>query len=54
MWVLWYLEKVYNRVSKESLWQVLRIYNVAGKVLKVLRVCIYIHKRKGLEPVFKD
>ena len=27
------LKKVYNRVNVEALWQVLRMYNVGGKLL---------------------
>ena len=27
------LEKVYDRVSREALWQVLRMYDVGGKML---------------------
>ena len=28
------LEKAYDRVDREALWQVLRIYGIGGKVLK--------------------
>ena len=27
------LEEAYNKVNKESLWQILRMYNVGGKLL---------------------
>ena len=28
-----YLEKAYDRVNRETLWQVLRMYDVGGKLL---------------------
>ena len=31
------LEKVYNRVNRRALWQVLRIYDVVGKVLSGIK-----------------
>ena len=31
------LEKAYNRVKRETLWQILRIYNVGGKQLNVIK-----------------
>ena len=31
------LEKVYNRVNRESVWQVLRIYDVRGKLLSGIK-----------------
>ena len=36
------LEKAYDRVNKEAVWQVLRMYDVGGKCLLVLRVCMLI------------
>ena len=36
------LEKAYNRINKEALWQVLRMYVVGGKLLggiKSMYVC---------------
>ena len=34
------LEKAYDRVNREALWQVLRMYDVGGKLLNDLRVCM--------------
>ena len=34
--------EVCDRVDREALWQVLRIYNVGGKVLSGIRACIVI------------
>ena len=31
------LEKAYNRVNKEVLWQVLRMYDVGGKLLSEIK-----------------
>ena len=31
------LEKAYNKVNKEALWQVLRMYDVAGKLLNGIK-----------------
>ena len=31
------LEKVYNRVNREALWQVLRMHNVEGKLLSGIK-----------------
>ena len=36
------LEHAYDRVNKEALWQVLRIYNVGGKMLKGIK-SMYIY-----------
>ena len=33
-----YLEKAYDRVNREALWQVLRMYDVGGKLLNSTRV----------------
>ena len=33
------LEKEYDRVNREALWQVLRMYAVGGKLLVDLRIC---------------
>ena len=35
------LEKAYNRVNRKALWQVLRIYNVIGKLLSGIK-SIYV------------
>ena len=38
MWVLWtWLQKAYDRVNKEALWQVLRMYDVGGKLLNGIK-----------------
>ena len=34
------LEKGYDRVNMEALWQVLRIYDTGGKLLNVSGVCM--------------
>ena len=31
------LEKAYNRVDREAMWNVLRLYGVGGKLLKAVR-----------------
>ena len=31
------LEKAYNRVNRETLWQVLRMYDVCGKLLSGIK-----------------
>ena len=31
------LEKVYNRINRESLWQMLRMYDVGGKLLSGIK-----------------
>ena len=31
------LEKAYDRVNREALWQVLRMYNVGGKLLNGIK-----------------
>ena len=31
------LEKVYNRVNREALWQMLRMYDVGGKLLSGIK-----------------
>ena len=31
------LEKAYDRVNREALWQVLRMYDVAGKLLNEIK-----------------
>ena len=36
------LAKAYNRVNRETLWQVFRMYDVGGKLLHGIRVCILI------------
>ena len=36
------LEKAYDRVNGEALWQILRMYDVGGKVLSGFRVCMLI------------
>ena len=36
------LEKAYDRVNREALWQVLRMYDLIGKYLMQLRVCMII------------
>ena len=36
------LEKAYNRVSREALWQVLRMYDVGVNSFVELRVCMLI------------
>ena len=44
------LEKAYDRVKKEALWQVLRMYDVGSKVLdgsKIIYVNSLIHLRKS-------
>ena len=33
------LEKAYDRVDREALWQVLRMYDVGAKLQMVSRVC---------------
>ena len=35
------LEKAYGRVNREALWQVLKMYDVAGKLLKGMK-CMYL------------
>ena len=34
-------EKAYNRVNKEAMWQVLRMYEVEGKLVGGIK-CIYV------------
>ena len=36
------LEEVYDRVNREALWQVLRIYGMGGKLLSGVRVSMLI------------
>ena len=36
------LEKAYNRVNREALWQVLRMYDVGGKLLNGIK-SIYVN-----------
>ena len=36
------LERAYDRVNKEALWQVLRLYDVGGKLLSVIK-SMYVH-----------
>ena len=36
------LQKSYDRVNREALWHVLRIYDVGGKLLSVIKI-IYVH-----------
>ena len=36
------LEKAYDRVKKEALWQVLRMYDVGGKLLSRIK-SMYVH-----------
>ena len=36
------LEKAYDRVHREALWQVLRMYDVTGKLLIEIKLCILI------------
>ena len=31
------LEKAYDKVNKEALWQVLRVYDVGGKLLNCIK-----------------
>ena len=31
------LERVYDRINREALWQVLRMYDVAGKLLNGMK-----------------
>ena len=31
------LEKTYNRVTREALWQILRMYDVGGKLINGVR-----------------
>ena len=35
------LEKVYDRVNREALWQVLRMYDVGGKLLSRIKNMYY-------------
>ena len=37
MWVLWILEKLYDRINGEALWQLLRMYDVGGKLLSGIK-----------------
>ena len=36
------LEKAYNRVNREALWQVLKMYDMGSKLLSGIRVCMII------------
>ena len=37
------LQKAYNRIKREALWQVLRMYDVGGKLLKGIEImCISV------------
>ena len=36
------LEKVYDRINREALWQVLRMYNVGSNLLNGISVCMLI------------
>ena len=36
------LEKVYDRVNREALWQVLKMYDVGGKLLNCIK-SIYVN-----------
>ena len=37
LWVLWTWKRLYDRVNRETLWQVLRIYDVGGKLLNGIK-----------------
>ena len=52
------LEKVYDRVNRESLWQVLRMYDVGGKLLNRIK-SMYVNslayvRVKGIESVSRS
>ena len=36
------LEKAHDRVSREALWQVLRMFDASGKLLNVIK-CMYVN-----------
>ena len=36
------LEKAYDTIDPHGMWQMLRVYRVGGKLLKTVRVFIYI------------
>ena len=36
-WAFMDLEKAYDRVDRDALWQVLRLYGVGGKLLKAVQ-----------------
>ena len=36
------LEKAYDRINMEALWQVLKMYDVNGKYQNELKICILI------------
>ena len=38
------LEKAYDRVDRDALWQVLRLYGVGGKLLKTVQ-SFYVNSR---------
>ena len=37
------LEKAYNRVDREGLWQVLRMYDLDGRLLNGIREYVYMY-----------
>ena len=50
------LEEAYNKVNKESLWQILRMYNVGGKLLNGVKslhfnslACVRVRGGEGRE-----
>ena len=42
MWVFIDFEKAYDRVNREALWQVLRMYEVGVNYLVKIRICMLI------------
>ena len=43
-WTLMDLKKAYNTIDRHSMWQLLRVYGVGGKLLKAVK-CFYVECR---------
>jgi len=44
LWAFMNLEKAYDRINREGLWNVLRVYGLAGRLLKGVK-CFYVNSR---------
>ncbi len=43
-WAFMDLEKVYDRVDRDAMWQVLRLYGVVGKLWKAVKSFMWVVK----------